>query len=314
MFLCHGLSCGDPFLINPRSHHFIAFRTELRYNSEKKNPFFHENGMAQQKTLRQKLYEIIFEADTPAGKLFDVVLIASILFSVLAVMMDSVRTIRDVYGPYLNAIEWFFTILFTIEYVLRLFSIGRPARYAVSFFGVIDLLSIIPTYVSIFIPGSRYLLSIRIIRILRIFRVLKLVKYLTEAHVLTQALRASRRKITVFLFAVLTLVIIFGSLMYVIEGEKNGFTSIPRSIYWAIVTLTTVGYGDISPKTNVGQVIAAVIMIIGYGIIAVPTGIVTAELTHRSGSSMSTKVCPQCSAEGHDADAVHCKYCGGQLS
>jgi len=269
--------------------------------------------MTQQTTLRHRLYEIIFEADTRAGKLFDVVLIASILISVLAVMFDSVRAIRTVYGPYLNAAEWFFTILFTIEYALRLFSIGRPMRYAVSFFGIVDLLSIIPTYVSIFVPGSRYLLSIRIIRILRIFRVLKLVKYLTEAHVLTQALRASRRKITVFLFAVLTLVIIFGSLMYVIEGEKNGFTSIPRSIYWAIVTLTTVGYGDISPKTNIGQVIAAVIMIIGYGIIAVPTGIVTAELAYTTRSRMSMRACPHCSAEGHDADAVHCKYCGGQL-
>jgi len=269
--------------------------------------------MTQQTTLRHRLYEIIFEADTRAGKLFDVVLIASILISVLAVMFDSVRAVRTIYGPYLNAVEWFFTILFTIEYALRLLSIGRPARYAVSFFGIVDLLSIIPTYVSIFIPGSRYLLSIRIIRILRIFRVLKLVKYLTEAHVLTQALRASRRKITVFLFAVLTLVIIFGSLMYVIEGEKNGFTSIPRSIYWAVVTLTTVGYGDISPKTNIGQVIAAVIMIIGYGIIAVPTGIVTAELAYTTKSKMSMRACPHCSAEGHDADAVHCKYCGGQL-
>jgi len=269
--------------------------------------------MSQLQQIRKKLYAIIFESDTPAGKLFDVALIASILVSVLAIMLDSVRSIREVYGTYLNGIEWFFTILFTIEYVLRLFSIGRPVRYAISFFGVVDLLSILPTYLSIFFPGGRYLLSIRVLRILRIFRVLKLVKYLTEAHMLSQALRASRRKITVFLLVVLTLVIIFGSLMYVIEGERNGFTSIPRSIYWAVVTLTTVGYGDISPKTNLGQIVAAVIMILGYGIIAVPTGIVTVELAQSAKDRLSARVCPHCSGEGHDDDAVHCKYCGGLL-
>jgi voltage-gated potassium channel len=264
-------------------------------------------------TWRSRTHEIIFEADTPAGKAFDIALILSIVASVVAVMLDSVRVIHDAYGGFLYAVEWFFTILFTIEYILRLVCVGRPVRYATSFFGVVDLLAIVPTYVSMVVPGSQYLLVIRILRVLRIFRVLKIVQYLSEAEMLLHAMRASRRKITVFLFAVLTLVIIFGSLMYIVEGEQNGFTSIPRSIYWAVVTLTTVGYGDISPKTGFGQAIAAIVMIMGYGIIAVPTGIVTVELAKGSKARVSTQACPQCSVEGHAVDAVYCKSCGERL-
>ncbi len=262
---------------------------------------------------QKRLYIIIFEADTAAGKLFDIVLIMSIILSVIAVMLDSVKTIHAEYSGVLYAIEWFFTLLFTVEYALRLYSIGRPARYARSFFGIVDLIAILPTYISMLLPGSQYLITVRILRILRVFRVLKLVEYSDEAQVLLQALRASRRKITVFVFTVLTLVVIFGALMYLIEGEENGFTSIPRSVYWAIVTLTTVGYGDISPHTNLGQVIAAVIMIMGYGIIAVPTGIVTVELSHARYRSRRRFVCPSCSAEDHLEGAKHCKDCGEKL-
>ena len=262
---------------------------------------------------RRVLHEVIFEADTPAGKGFDVILIASILASVAAVMLDSIGSVRSAHGDILYGIEWFFTLLFTVEYLLRLLCVGRPLSYAVSFYGAVDLLAIIPTYLSLFLPGSQYLLVIRILRILRIFRILKLVPYLKEAHLLIQALRASSRKIAVFLYTVLTLVVIFGSLMYVIEGEPNGFTSIPRSIYWAIVTLTTVGYGDISPQTGLGQTLASIVMILGYAIIAVPTGIVTVEMSQTFGTRISTQACPECSAEGHDVDARHCKHCGAEL-
>jgi voltage-gated potassium channel len=264
-------------------------------------------------TRRAKLHEIIFEADTPAGKLFDVFLIIVIIFSVIGVMLESVKVINENFGKSLYLIEWIFTILFTIEYVLRLSCVGRPIGYATSFYGVVDLLAILPTYFSLIFPGTQYLLVIRLLRVLRIFRVLKLVQYLTEAKILGQALRASRRKITVFIFTVLTLVVIFGSLIYLIEGEQHGFTSIPRGIYWSIVTLTTVGYGDISPKTGLGQTVAALIMILGYSIIAVPTGIVTVELSKVSREKISTQSCPQCSAEGHDSDAIFCKYCSTKL-
>ncbi|MGD2185196.1 MAG: ion transporter [Desulfobacterales bacterium] len=266
-----------------------------------------------QSRWRQKFHEVIFEADTPAGKWFDVLLILAILMSVVMVMLDSVNAIQIQAGRLLYIGEWFFTILFTIEYVLRLLSVGRPLAYATSFFGVVDLLAILPTYLSILIPGAQYLLVIRILRVLRIFRILKLVQYLGEARLLTQALQASRRKITVFLFVVLTLVTIFGSLIYLIEDPKDGFTSIPKSIYWSIVTLTTVGYGDISPQTDLGQFLSAIIMIIGYGIIAVPTGIVTVELAQAFKRKISTQACPECSAEGHDSDAKFCKYCGFRL-
>ena len=264
--------------------------------------------------LRAKLHEVIFEADTPLGKLFDILLIVSIVLSVIMVMLDSVSSIQQTYGRLLLLGEWIFTILFTLEYILRLYSVGLPLAYAKSFFGIVDLLAILPTYLSIFFPGTQYFLVIRVLRVLRIFRVLKLVQYLGEAQQLMQALRASRRKITVFLFTVLTLVIIFGALMYLIEDRDAGFTSIPKSIYWAIVTLTTVGYGDISPQTGFGQAVSAIIMVIGYGIIAVPTGIVTAELSKFYRKGVSTQACLQCSAEGHDTDAKHCKFCGAELS
>jgi len=270
-------------------------------------------GNSSSNRLQSRLHEIIFEADTPAGKLFDVLLILSIVISVVLVMLDSVSSIRQSYGNLLYIGEWVFTILFTIEYLLRLYSIGRPLSYATSFFGVVDLLAILPTYLSLIFPGTQYFLVIRVLRVLRIFRVLKLVQYVGESRLLMRAMRASSRKITVFIFVVLTLVVIFGSLMYIIEDPQSGFTSIPQSIYWAIVTLTTVGYGDISPQTGLGQTLAALIMIIGYAIIAVPTGIVTAELTQRHKKSVSTQSCPQCSAEGHDPDAQYCKYCGSTL-
>jgi voltage-gated potassium channel len=261
---------------------------------------------------RNTLYTIIFEADTPAGKIFDEVLILTILLSVIVVMLDSVSSIAARYGGLFYSLEWIFTILFTVEYLLRLICVGRPLKYATSFFGIIDLLAILPTYLSLILPGGRYLLVIRSLRLLRIFRVLKLVQYLGEAEFLIRALRASRRKITLFLFTVLNLVVILGSMMYVIEGAESGFTSIPRSIYWAIITLTTVGYGDIVPETNLGQALASFIMIIGYSIIAVPTGIVTSEMTYAS-RNLKGKVCQNCSFEGHDSDAKFCKRCGAEL-
>ena len=263
---------------------------------------------------RAGLHEVIFEADTAAGRAFDVVVIGLILLSVLAVMLESIRDVRARYGDWLYAAEWAFTILFTVEYALRLLSVRRPARYAASFFGVVDLLAIVPTYLSLVVPGSHYLLVVRILRLLRVFRVFKLAEHLSEADVLMRALRASRRKISVFLLTVLTLVVIIGTLLYVVEGEEHGFTSIPVSIYWAVVTLTTVGYGDLSPKTPAGQTLAALVMIIGYGIIAVPTGIVTVEIAQAArGKPVSTQACPDCSAQGHDADAVFCKYCSAKL-
>ena len=265
------------------------------------------------KRLRHRLHEIIFEADTAAGKWFDILLIVSIIASVILVMLDSVTGIRQVYGPWLNSGEWFFTLLFTAEYLLRLFCVQRPLLYARSFFGIVDLLAILPTYLSVILPGGHYFIVIRVLRLLRIFRVFKLVQFLSEARLLLAALRASMRKIAVFLCTVLTLVMIFGALMYVVEGAANGFTSIPRSIYWAIVTMTTVGYGDISPQTDLGQALAAFIMIIGYGIIAVPTGIVTVELSRATRQGVSTQACPKCGRDGHDADADFCKYCGASL-
>ncbi len=264
-------------------------------------------------SFRSRLHEIIFEADTPAGKAFDVALLILIILSVIAVMLESTSTIAAQYGPWLRTFEWVVTILFTIEYVLRLYSVGNPFRYARSFFGIVDLLAILPSYLSIFIPGAQSLLVIRALRLLRVFRVLKLAHFVGEASELRAALRASARKIIVFLGAVLTIVVIVGSMMYLIEGEAHGFTSIPVSIYWAIVPMTTVGYGDLAPQTALGKILASAIMIMGYGIIAVPTGIVSVELAGAAGKKISTQACPQCGAEGHDADAVHCKYCGAEI-
>jgi len=263
--------------------------------------------------IRHWLHTIIFEADTPGGKLFDLGLIFSILLSVLVVMLDSVGPLHADYGELFLRIEWGFTILFSVEYLLRLFCIGRPLKYAVSFFGIVDLLSILPTYLSLLLPGSQYLLTIRILRILRIFRVLKLAQYVGEANHLVRALRASRRKIIVFLFAVAAMVVIFGSLIYLVEGPEAGFTNLFEAYYYAIVTLSTVGYGDIIPITPLGKAISCFIMILGYGIIAVPTGIVSVELAQTRKPEVSTQSCPECSAEGHDPDAAFCKYCGAQL-
>lgn len=267
-----------------------------------------------QLSFRHRLHEIIFEADTRSGKAFDVILILSILISVLVVMLDSVESYRAVYGDWFYGIEWFFTVLFTIEYVLRIISVQKARGYIFSFYGIVDLLSILPTYISILIPGSQYFLVIRVLRVLRVFRVLKFTQYILEVDQLRKALASSRRKIMVFIFTVVTITVIVGSLMYVIEGAENGFTSIPKGIYWAIVTLTTVGYGDISPQTNLGQMVSAMIMIMGYGIIAVPTGIVTVELSRAQSGKNTTEVCRYCSREGHDADAEYCKYCGGKLN
>lgn len=262
---------------------------------------------------RSTLYKVIFEAETPAGKLFDLVLIWAIVLSVATVMLESVESVRIRYGIALFIAEWGFTILFTIEYILRLLSVQHPLRYARSFFGVVDLLAVVPTYLSVIFPGGQYLLTIRSLRLIRIFRVLKLTQYVGEARILLAALRASRQKISVFLLAVMTLVMTIGSMMYVIEGEENGFTDIPTSVYWAIVTLTTVGYGDVSPRTPLGQTLASLVMIMGYGIIAVPTGIVTVEISEAARKQISPQACAGCNAEGHDRDAKYCKYCGTQL-
>jgi voltage-gated potassium channel len=262
---------------------------------------------------RQRLYDIIFESDTPLGQAFDIALLGAILLSVLAVILESVSAVRLQYGRLLYAAEWFFTILFSIEYLLRLASVRRPRKYALSFFGVIDLLAVIPTYLSLIFSGAQILLTIRILRFLRLFRVLKLTRYLGEAHLLKDALRASRFKISVFLLAVLTVVVIVGAMMYMVEGPESGFTSIPRGIYWAIVTMTTVGYGDIAPRSLAGQTIAAVLMVLGYGIIAVPTGIVSVELAQATGRAQSSNSCSHCEHTAHDNDAYFCKKCGREL-
>ena len=264
---------------------------------------------------RRRMHTVIFEADTPGGKAFDVVLIASILLSIAVVMLNSVEPISKKMGPLLIGLEWLFTILFTAEYICRLLCVGRATRYARSFYGVVDLLSVLPTFLSLLIPGSHSLLTIRSLRVLRIFRVLKITTYLSEARVLYRALAASRRKIVVFLMVVLTIVVILGSLMYAIEGRDNGFSSIPRGVYWAIVTLTTVGYGDISPQTALGQTIAAAVMILGYSILAIPTGIISFEFAQaaKNAPSTSTQSCPQCATEGHDENAKYCKFCGAKL-
>ncbi len=263
--------------------------------------------------VRLSLHEIIFEADTRAGRFFDLALIWCIAASVIAVMLDSMAVVRIEFGGWLGRVELTLTILFSIEYLLRLWCSPRPMKYATSFYGVVDLLAILPTFLVYFLPGSEYLLVIRILRVLRIFRVLKLVQFTNEAQAMSQALRASGRKLAVFFSTVISLVIIFGSVMYLIEGEVNGFTSIPRSIYWAIVTMTTVGYGDISPQTALGQTLASVIMLIGFTIIAVPTGIVASEMSKGMVNQGLGRHCSKCSAQGHDKDANHCKICGEKL-
>src|SRR5690606_19924680 len=264
-------------------------------------------------SLRLRLRHIIFGTNTTAGRLFDQLLIVTIIASVIAVMLDSVQDIHEQYGNLLYALEWGFTLVFTVEYLVRLWISDRPGLYAFSFYGVVGLLSVLPTYISLIAPGANYLLTIRILRVLRIFRVMRLLSFMSEANFLIRALTRARRKIAVFLFTVLVVMISFGSLMYVIEGPDNGFTSIPRSIYWAIVTVTTVGYGDITPHTILGQAIAALAMITGYAIIAVPTGIVTAEITSAMHRDRFSRECPNCHLHEHENDALHCKRCGEKL-
>lgn len=271
-----------------------------------------EKSQNTQNDYRARLHEIIFEADTPTGKTFDLLLLVMIVLSVVAVLIDSVPSIHGNYGDILLAAEWVFTLLFTAEYILRILSSVKPSKYIFSFYGVIDLLAILPTYLSLVLIGSQYLLVIRILRLLRVFRVLKLGRYVGASKVLAIAMRNSRHKIVVFLEVILTMVVIMGSLMYLIEGPQHGFTSIPRAIYWAIVTLTTVGYGDIYPQTVVGQFLASFIMIIGYAIIAVPTGIISVEMARAT--QFNTRVCKQCHCADHEDNARYCKICGESLS
>jgi voltage-gated potassium channel len=288
----------------------------------------------QASALRQKTYEVIFGHETPAGRAFDVALIAAILASVVAIMLESVPSIRADYGRLLRVVEWGFTLAFTVEYALRLWCVRRSRMYALSFFGVVDLLAVLPTWLSLVLPGGQALAVVRILRVLRVFRILKLAQYVVEARVLGQALRASRFKITVFVFAVVSIVVIVGSLMYLVEGPAAGFTSIPAGVYWAVVTLTTVGFGDITPITPFGQFLATVVMLLGYAIIAVPTGIISVELNEvvrgagdaasaggsaaagRPGAARrpaSDRICNSCRRGGHDDDADWCKWCGGEL-
>jgi len=262
---------------------------------------------------KARLHQIIYEAETPAGKAFDVALIVFILLSVVVVMIESLRRVGERFGPPLRALEWVFTVVFTVEYVLRSICVRRPLSYMRSFFGIVDVLAVLPTYVSLVVPGSQSLAVVRFLRLLRIFRVFKLAEYLREAQMLQEALIASRRKISVFFVAVLTLVVVIGAVMYLVEGEQSGFNSIPRSVYWTIVTLTTVGFGDITPRTPLGQFLASIVMLIGYSIIAVPTGIVTAEMTRTRDRGVSTRACPSCSLEGHEPDARFCRHCGDRL-
>lgn len=262
-----------------------------------------------------KVYEIIFESDTSAGRAFDIGLLIAIVLSVVVVMLESVQSIKAQWGDYFQIAEWIFTILFSLEYLGRLWVVLNKRKFIFSFFGIVDLLSILPSYLVLFIPGVQSLLVIRSLRLLRIFRIFRLSRFVGESQNLTLALRASQHKIIVFITTILTSVVIFGTILYLVEGYENGFTSIPKSIYWAIVTMTIVGYGDIAPQTALGQTIASVIMIMGYGIIAVPTGIVSAEMVQlKRLERNSNQRCPHCLKEGHDADAVWCKYCGAKLN
>lgn len=263
--------------------------------------------------FRDKLHEIIYEADTPEGKLFDVVLLILILISIVTVMLESVASVKIVYGYELDIIEWIITGLFTLEYIARIISVKKPANYIFSFYGIIDFLAMIPKYIGVLFPGLGFLISIRALRLLRVFRILKLGHFVGASNQLTAALKKSRVKIAVFLFGVVIICIIMGTLMYIIEGPESGFTNIPISIYWTIVTLTTVGFGDITPVTPLGQFISALIMILGYGIIAVPTGLVTAQFMQEGKANTNTQVCRTCNADYHRDDAKYCYNCGNVL-
>jgi voltage-gated potassium channel len=262
-------------------------------------------------TMKEKIHEVIFEADTPSGKYFDIALLLSIIVSVIAVSLESIEAIDNVYHSQLVMIEWFFTIIFTIEYILRLYSTKHSVKYSTSFFGVVDLLAILPTYLSIFVPGAQSLLVIRGLRLLRIFRVFKLSRYLGEANILSEAIIQSRTRIVVFLSTITVLSFITGAGMYLVEGPKHGFTSIPQSVYWAITTLTSTGYGDTVPITPLGKLLAIFIMIMGYSLIIVPTGIISTEMMKLG--DISTQACKNCSKEGHDFNAKFCKHCGFEL-
>jgi len=272
-----------------------------------------KEGSKPRSMQREVLREVIFLSNNTAGRIFEISLILCILLSVLIVMLDSVDHYHQAYGRIFYYLEWFFTILFTAEYLLRLYCVHYPLRYALSFFGIVDLLAILPTYFSFFVLGTRYLLAIRILRVLRIFRILKMAQYVEQADLIVEALAASRRKILVFLFAIATLVVIIGALMYLIEGESSGFSSIPTGIYWAVVTLTTVGYGDISPRTPIGQGLAILVMLLGYSIIAVPTGIVTSHIVLRGAWGRRQARCASCGQGEHEPDALFCRKCGQRL-
>ena len=268
---------------------------------------------------RDATYRIIFEAETRLGKLFDIALILAILSSVTVVMLDSVPEIAGRYHGSLRFAEWFFTILFTVEYAARLWCVESKKKYALSFFGIIDLLAVIPTYLSLLIPGIEVLADVRILRVVRVFRILKLVQYMGEAEVLVATLKASRFKITVFLITVMSIAVVIGSMIYLIEGPENGFTSIPRGLYWSVVTLTTVGYGDVTPQTPIGQVLAAMLMVLGYALIAVPTGLFSAEFvqqneSHKKASNTPVRSCPGCGSLEKDHQAGYCRYCGQKLT
>ena len=264
--------------------------------------------------LRRRMYTIIFEADTEAGRRFDIALVIIILLSIAVVMADSVPSIGKRHGAVMTLLEWGFTLLFTAEYIARLACVRHPLRYATSFFGIIDLLSVLPTYFALLVPEAAVFLDIRIVRLLRVFRIFKLTQYVAEYTMLARALRASSRKILVFLSTVVMAVLIFGTIMYVVEGPANGYTSIPMAMYWATVTMTTVGYGDVVPQTALGKLIASFMMLLGWGILAVPTGIVTAEMTSlRMGRKPTTRTCPACLSEGHDPEAKFCSDCGAPL-
>ncbi|KHD26526.1 ion transporter [Vibrio caribbeanicus] len=265
-------------------------------------------------SLRHHLYIIIFGSHTKAGRAFDLALIVAIVSSLIVLLLESIPSIRSVWGAQLKYLEYTFTALFTIEYILRLYCSPKPSAYAKSFYGVVDLLAILPTYLAFFFPSAAFMGVIRALRIMRIFRVLKLVRYLQDSNLLLRSLLMARRKIFIFFSTVAILVTIFGALIYVIEGPKNGFTSIPQSIYWAIVTITTVGYGDLIPQTALGKAIASVTMLLGYSILAVPTGIITAELNQEMNSHKSLVKCPNCSQSGHESDALYCKHCGSELA
>lgn len=266
------------------------------------------------KTLKHHLYVIIFGTYTRGGRIFDITLIAAILTSIVALILDSIPDISAVWKTEIRYIEYFFTALFTIEYLLRLYCSPKPTAYAKSFYGVIDLLAILPTYFALLFPSATFMGAIRLLRVMRIFRILKLVRYLQDSNILMRSLLAARRKVLIFFSTVAVLVTIFGSLVYVIEGSENGFTSIPQSIYWAIVTITTVGYGDVAPQTALGKAVASLTMLLGYSILAVPTGIITAELNQEMNSHRSLVKCPNCSQAGHEADAMYCKHCGSELA